>query len=102
MNSLRKMVEKEDQITLIASFYAASVGSFLDENDRSTRTNYIIYIYRVDQALNSLNERYRELIKNDFFNGDKPMWWKSIYSSRLYLNMRGRAVGSFLTHFYEN
>lgn len=99
MNSLEKMEKMEEELAIITSIYAIKV-SLIHTNPISLKSN-IIYIHRVENALSALDEQKRELINNDFFHPSDPMWWKSIYTTKIYLSLRSIAVGSFLAHFYE-
>jgi len=95
------MAKNEDEVKIIASIYQASVNALYQRGSCFIMSKSIRYIHRVDEALNLLDERSRELIHNDFIDY-KPFWWQPYYSNQLYLRMRAKAVGSFLRHFYDN
>ena len=101
MNSLKTMAKMEDEVGIIASIYVASIKYCFANTQCLQNKTPVLYIHRVDEALRLIGERHRQVIQNDFIFR-KSQWWKSIYSTKLYLAIRQVAVGSFLMHFYES
>ena len=100
MNSLKKMVQKEKEVYVIATLYVASIKTVISSRNFLLTQRQIIYIHRVDEALCLIDECHRQVILNDFINHNNK-WWESIYPTELYLKLRQQAVNSFLMHFYE-
>ena len=101
MSSLKMMVKNEDEVGIIASIYVASLTYCFNRAKHHKSKMPIIYIHRVEEALSLIDDNHRQIITNDFINHD-DQWWKSVYSARVYLQLRQKAVSAFLMHFYES
>ena len=100
MNSLKSMAKKEDEVVVITSIYVNIIDTILNFPHPKNLQKSFMYLHRVEEALNALENSHRELIENDFIDGSHPEWWRNVYSCKSYLNLRYQAVGSFLVHFY--
>lgn len=100
MNSLKKMVQKEKEVDVIAAIYVASIKTCIACKSFPANKRQIIYIHRVDEALDLIDECHRQVIQNDFIN-HIVKWWTPFYSTEKYLSIRQEAVNSFLKCFYE-
>jgi len=102
VNSLKNMVKNEDEVIVIASIYVNIIDNILNFPHPNNLQKSFMYLHRVEEALSALDSKHRELIENDFIDRSHPEWWRNTYSCKSYLNLRYKAVGSFLVHFYGN
>ena len=74
---------------------------YIAEFDYGNEDDYTRYIEKVFEAFNSLNERERNLINNEFFFQSYHNWWESIYSKATFYRYKKQAMMKFLGAFYN-
>ena len=110
MQQLRNKTSKElsDMLeTVVKRFFVARTLKQL-KNNSSTLTKgfnsdspYDLYLTRVIEAYESLNEQEQNLINNEFFYQSYSNWWKTIYSKSYFYKRKKEAMVKFLGAFYH-
>ena len=77
-------------------WYMSERGELLAENDLPC----LLYIRKVEEAYQSLNEREKNLINNEFFFQNYHDWWLTLYSKTSFYRFKRSAMLKFLEAFY--
>ena len=95
---LSEMVEEISDRFFAAKkmFYLSQNGEILAENDLPC----IVYLRKVESAYQSLNEREKNLINNEFFFQNYHDWWIGLYSKTSFYRFKRQAMLKFLEAFY--
>lgn len=72
----------------------------INENDFDVSLPYDAYLLKVEEAYQSLDEREKNLINNEFFFQNYRYWWTSLYSKTSFYRFKRRAMLRFLEVFY--
>ena len=73
---------------------------FLRESERE-KLPYDFYLKKVEDAYETLNEREKNLINNEFFFQNYHYWWVGLYSKTSFYRFKRRAMLKFLEAFYH-
>lgn len=76
-------------------------GQVLCENDYDDESTFDFYINKVLAAFESLNEKEKNLINNEFFFQSYQDWWKSVYTKPTFYRYKKQAMLRFLGAFYH-
>ena len=77
--------------------YHQQEGEVLNEHS----STYESYLYKVEEAYQSLNEREKNLINNEFFFQNYHDWWVGLYSKTSFYRYKKQAMLTFLEAFYH-
>ena len=70
-------------------------------NQIEKRDNYKKIVDLVDYLLDSLDEKYREMIVNEFKNKNKAYWWIPYYSKSTYYRVKAKALDEMLFYLLQ-
>jgi len=73
----------------------------LGENEYCGEGSYRIYLFKVLNAFESLNDKEKILINSEFFFQNYEDWWKPIYTKASFYRYKKQAMLSFLGAFYN-
>ena len=100
-NVISKMNEKMESI---ASLYLKARGEInnssrlsSDDEIHDIRIKYVVFI---NQCFEKLEENEKEIINNEFFFQEYPMWWKDKYSPKSFVKYKKLAIRHFLEVYY--
>jgi len=79
------------------AYYIAKQGELVAESDLPC----LFYIHKVEKAYQSLDEREKNLINNEFFFQNYQFWWTSLYSKTSFYRFKRKAMLKFLEVFYQ-
>lgn len=88
-------------------FFARKLSQLKDEHLLSERLNETtditcdIYLSKVLRAFETLSERERNLINNEFFFQSYQGWWKTVYTATSFYRYKKIAMLRFLEAFYH-
>ena len=90
-----------DRFFLARQIVAVKSQNHLAEFDYEDRGESTQYMNTVCRAFNSLNEKERNLINNEFFFQSYHHWWETIYSKATFYRYKKKAMMKFLGAFYD-
>lgn len=59
----------------------------------------LLFVWKVNNAFSYLSKEEKQMINNEFFYEQYPLWWKRQYSEKTFLTLKRKAVLNFLKYY---
>ena len=102
--SFKELVNMTEEVA--CRFFAAKKMQLLAKEEMIMEKDedyspYITYLKKIEQAYQSLSERERNLINNEFFFQNYRYWWVGFYSKATFYRFKKQAMLNFLEAVYH-
>lgn len=101
ITDLRLKINKISHDYFLAERFIRSRICGFASSDSDSLNAYQKYVQRVNDAYETLDDVSKDIINNDFFYEDYPLWWTSRFSKTTYFRLKKQAMLKFLAAFND-